>query len=415
MPKNVIKLFLLTLLSCTCLTSLSGCSKESVQEEIDESKIPLSERKKDYKYDFLDYLDLGIVGADGVAVIKVSELRQVKAKEFETEEDFIKIKQILSEGSIEIDKTENLKNGDEILIEFETDIKLNETDKNLINMTPYTYTISTLEKGTSYDLKEDVVVNLYSFESIDSAKKKQRENEDYEMIIEAIPSMNSHIKTKYLGGLLTDIYTDTPIFEYGETLYSLSYGFSTDYIVNNKLTLTHIDKNIGLKSCSGSIDGEDSCFISQDNILKKTTIAELPKFNYVDKETLKVQVLSFVNARIDNITRRGVNLSHSELPQTKYDNVHGIYKYNYGKIQDDEHSEMYKYRYGVLVSGKNTDDKIVYSIITFGMLQDGDYIGLFTNNEGDLEITMIGAGYTKEDVLIRDEHDSYTLTSEILM
>lgn len=417
MHKNIKRFFLSLLIIGLGITQLTGCGGEDQEQEVDK----LSAREQRYighKYDFLDYINLGISGANGVARIDVLELKEIKAKDFESEDDFVIIKQIFSKSKVSADLTENLKNGDIVRISLSYSGELTKKENELININEYEYEVAGLEKGKSIDLANDIAYNVYAFESLSDGKAKKESNSDYEMKLVAIPSIkDSKISADKLVALHTKATSDDAVFELGESVLSITSGYDKDYIINSKIMLKQLNKKTGLEPCTTILGGFETCAVKKDAILKKADVAAIPNFNTVDKEILKKNILSFVNTRFSQIEEESIALKEEDMEFDNFEKVVAIYKYNEPETErgiSNEHSELNKYRYAVVLSTTNSENREVYCTVTFGMLQDGDYIGLFTLDTQYMNLIMIQAGYSSEKAIMPSESSQYTLSLETL-
>ena len=98
---------------------LSGCKRK---------KIPNENRGTNYKYDFMDFVDVTTFGEDGDGYIEI-KTKDIDVKDFENEEEYVNVKLDLdnmdlnynpaltaNNGVIKLSKTEKLVNGEVIKI-----------------------------------------------------------------------------------------------------------------------------------------------------------------------------------------------------------------------------------------------------------------------------------------------------------
>ena len=156
--KKITKLLIVLIIVLT----LFGCQRK-------KSNIPNENRGTNYKYDFVDYIDIYVYGEDGEGYLEIVP-KEISMNDFENEQDYINVKRDLEEfnfhylqGSpnpknFSILATTNLKNGYIITITPSTKI---ETRSDL-NVEPYDYVVRGLGEAKDIDLFSSELVSFYA-------------------------------------------------------------------------------------------------------------------------------------------------------------------------------------------------------------------------------------------------------------
>ena len=143
---------------------LSGCKRK---------KIPNENRGTNYKYDFMDFVDVTTFGEDGDGYIEI-KTKDIDVKDFENEEEYVNVKLDLdnmdlnynpaltaNNGVIKLSKTEKLVNGEVIKI------RINYKKENLksdMNIETYDYVINGLSEAEEIDLFGENIVTFFGTE-----------------------------------------------------------------------------------------------------------------------------------------------------------------------------------------------------------------------------------------------------------
>ncbi len=395
-----------------CLLFLTvGCS--STTEEVEEV---VTDRLANYTYDFINYVNLGLEGANGYGEISALTLKSVSQSDFDSEEDYVQVKQFLAGATVSASTTSKLTNGDTVEIKISSSYTISEEYASLLNIDTYTYTIEDLPDGILIDLKNDFNFTIYAFEDITSATAKEEINSSYSMRIIAVPDFNDteELATSFLDTLRISATTDDNIYEVNESILSITYGFTVDSIIDNDIVLSSLSTETGVSACSTTIDKATSCTVSTDSVLKEISIANYPSFNTVDKNSLEETLLTFINDRFASMSKESLSIDTSALSFSAYENVEAIYKYTLTTDTSayNEHQELDDYRYAVLVSATNENNELVYTLITMGLIQHEDRIVPFITTDKYLGLIMVEAGYSKSQATTVSEESGYELTLE---
>mgnify|MGYP004572831715 FL=1 len=166
--RNFIKVFACMLLVTGTLT---GCRLKSQKKEISKNDpdyvINANRTTEGYNYDWIDFMNISVYGSDGVAYIEVTP-KTVSANDFQSDEDYIKMKKVLdtlnlsykagannSNTKMVVNPDSNLKTGDVVTFSLTTTV-----DASLkMNTQEYEFRIPTLNDSSTIDLfSEDDVI-----------------------------------------------------------------------------------------------------------------------------------------------------------------------------------------------------------------------------------------------------------------
>lgn len=141
------KIFILLL----CFLCLTGCKKE-----IEEDPVVT------YDYDFLDYINLNFVGPDGYAELDIT-ISDFTAKDFKSEEDYIKVKKLITTlfPSIKASKSENLTNGDVIQVGITSGFDTSQTGDLNINLNVHEIEVNGLPDPKTISLFDENNIVFY--------------------------------------------------------------------------------------------------------------------------------------------------------------------------------------------------------------------------------------------------------------
>lgn len=164
-----------------CLFMLGGCKKE-------ETVIT-------YKFDFINYLDIELIGPDGYADLDIS-ISDFSARDFESESDYIAIKKLMNAlyECIVASKTENISNGDIIQIGITNNFDLSFAEGIDINLNVHEITADNLPSPKTLDIFADNNVVFYGLENTNDVyyyfpntttlNKEMKDNINYEISID---------------------------------------------------------------------------------------------------------------------------------------------------------------------------------------------------------------------------------------
>lgn len=417
--KRILQKAILSSISLAFL--LTGCgenNKNETTENIKEEQANVNEtsqqRKAKSKYDFYDYISYEIIGTDGIAVVENLRINELNPDDFDSDKDYIRIKQLLNGSGLSVDKQNNIKNNDIITISVNPAVETTDADKKLINLSSYKFKVQGLKQGEVVDLDKDIDMTYYLFETPGAALNKQKKSEEYEMRIVSIPdAKNSTVSSARLGALRVETTCDEKIIRKGKSVANMSYGYDDNYLIHNNISLTQINKDKGLETCEGNLEGTHVCSSTDSEIIKDIRFAEKPNFNAANKKELQDYILSYFNVRrgiIDPAYDNEINANLESINSVK-----GIYKVNRDttSLSHDYHMEMLPYEYAILLEGMNTEEETVYCMVTVGILKNGDFIGMFNNQE--IPIKMIQAGYKEKEAIMIPEDAEYSLSSATIM
>lgn len=421
MKKNKNIFYKMLLASISFVIPLAGCGTEPEQipaENKTKEQVVVNEsaqqRKAKTKYDFYDYISFKVIGTDGIAAIEDLKINELNPKDFESDSDYIRVKQLMNDGGLSVDKQNNIKNNDIITISLNPAVEPTDKDRELLNLSSYKYKVEGLKKGEEINLDKDIDMTYYLFETPESALRKKKKSEEYEMRIVSVPDAEtSKITPSRFGALRMETSCDEKIIRKGKSVATMSYGYDDNYLIHNDVSLTKINKEKGLESCEGNLEGVHVCSSTDSEIIKDIRLAEKPNFNTANKKELQDYILSYMNVRSGIIDPAYENEVDTDMES--FNSVKGIYKVNRDNesLDHDYHTEMLPYEYAVLLEGTNTDGKTVYCMVTVGMLKNGKFIGMFNNQE--IPIKMIQAGYKEKEAVTIPEYAEYTLNSAAII
>ena len=138
-----------------------GCSKQE-KPEIEKEFVPNENRGTDYEYDYINYVDVNVIGPNGYAIVELS-LKDFKASDFKDEESYIAVRKLMTalEPMLRVDKSENLSNDDIILIGISTEYTGGVGDLSF-NLEPYQIQIKDLKDPEPIDLFDNGSIGFYN-------------------------------------------------------------------------------------------------------------------------------------------------------------------------------------------------------------------------------------------------------------
>ena len=171
------KLLTLTLIICSLL-SLVGCNANQG-------------RGDKYTYDFKDFIDINIFGAEGQAYIQITP-KEISVSDFSSEEEYIKVKKVIdalnlyyipgsnTSAGLSVSKGNGIKSGDMIIISLNSNFLNNEkatlAESIDLNIEEYDYIVEKLPELKTLDLFSSEVVNFYGLSTDEIAYIINKDN-----------------------------------------------------------------------------------------------------------------------------------------------------------------------------------------------------------------------------------------------
>ena len=167
------KYFKILLVLTLCFT-ITGCKKQ--QNEVSPEEITIPERSEEYKYDFIDFLNIEVIGANGYGIVNIYP-KDFSVDNFSNEEDYIQIKRYIDslnpyhiynydyQTNLIIDKINYLANGDVVTISIPDNLKIFTDD--FLNTEDYIFRVENLEEGEEIDLYSDTYVSFFNYNGTD--------------------------------------------------------------------------------------------------------------------------------------------------------------------------------------------------------------------------------------------------------
>lgn len=152
------------------LCSLTGCFGKK-----DKKSTLNADRGTDYTCDFVQYLDAEIYGSEGHGFLEIKP-KDIQVSDFKSEKEFIAVKKTLAslkpyydpdapnkDSNLLVSKGTDLSNGDVVTIGISEDFDGN-TNGLKMNLEPYEFKISGLEKAKSLDLFDSTSVSFLALD-----------------------------------------------------------------------------------------------------------------------------------------------------------------------------------------------------------------------------------------------------------
>lgn len=385
--------------------TLSGCEEEK------KPVAQLSQREKrlkDHKYDFIDYVTMTVRGPDTGGIIEDLELKKPELEDFESEDDFIRIKEIFTDAKLSVSKDEDLKNGDKVSISISTSLTLTDSDLKLVNLDSYTYTISNLEKGMKVDLEKDIDYTIYTLEGENVAKQKVKDNPNYSMrFIPVIESKGTEDVIEQ--GINFKIMTDENIVTYDDTIASVDIGLSKLYLVDKNIEISKSKENP--IQCDTWNSDYKTCYISQKSVMKEEHLASPAKWDSKLSITDANKLLYYLQSRIDYFSSSSA-YSDLDVDIDELTQVLAVYKIN---DNDDDSSEailLAPFKYMIVLEGKDESGKDIYAGIEIGCLETDKGPGFFSLDD-DNSYEVLNISYNLSDISKNQDDISLSKVSEI--
>ena len=393
-------------LCCVCIFScmtLSGCEEEK------NPVIQLSQqekRLKDHKYDFIDFVTMTVRGPDTGGIIEDLELKKPELEDFESEEDFIRIKEIFTDAELSVSKNEDLKNGDKVSISISSSVSLSDSDLKLINLESYTYTVNNLEKGKKVDLFKDINYTIYTLEGENVAKQKAKNNPNYAMRF--IPVVHSTGLDEMIEqGINFKIMTDENIVTYDNTIASVDFGLPKFYLVDKNIVLAN-NKDNPLQCDTWNSDYK-TCYISRKNVMKEEHLATPAKWSSKLSVTEADKLLYYLQSRIDYLSSSAYSDIDADLDSLTQ--VLAVYKINETDNDSSDSLLLAPYRHMIVLKGKDEYSKDIYVGIEVGCLETDNGPGFFSVNDNSYDV--INISYNLNDISKNQDDLTFTKVSEV--
>lgn len=236
------------LASILCLFMLAGCFGGAN-----------AGRGSDYKYDFIDYINIEVFGSNGNGYLQITP-KEVSIYDFESEEEYIAVKKVLDQlsmyyipgygksGNLKVSQGEKLKNGDMVNISISGSL-LNSSQSlaSSINMNveSYDYIVDGLKDPVYIDLFSEDNVNFYGLSTGEvvsvinensTLPKELLNNIGYQIVPDSTPLKEGQTIMTIRVGMDTDFLTSGNIPYYTMDIYLSKNGFRTDYSTEKVLT-----------------------------------------------------------------------------------------------------------------------------------------------------------------------------------
>lgn len=394
------KWFFLFIPLCAALC-LSACGEEKAEKKLTQEE----QRMVGYSYDFINYVSVDMKGANTLGEISNIKIKIPRLKSFKNEEDYIQIKELLDKSEVVADKKSDLKNGDKVTFTLESQGEVSEKVKKIINVTPYTYTVQNLKKGTSIDLIKDVSLNLMAFETTLEGKINVRKNEDYKMQIKPIVSEKGNQDLRHT--IFTRVEVDDSVVTYEQSIATIKIGLPKTYLIDHELT---IKKHKGYPVVCEVWNNDDKiiCGITLKQVLKEEQLAKSPNQEPLKGKIESKDILAYLNAHKNSFSTTDLNTNEvdSNTNIESFQDMIGLYKVN-SKLKEAESDNPYgKYRYAACVKVIDEKNNRKYALIGFGLMQNEDENGFFSYS-GDDRLDFLRLGPTMTSVTTSNE--SYEL------
>ncbi len=188
-------------------------------------------RGTNYKYDFKDFIDINIFGAEGQAYIQITP-KEISVNDFSSEEEYIKVKKVIdalnlyyipgsnTSAGISVSKGSNISSGDMIIISLNSNLLNNEkaslAESINLNIEDYDYVVETLPELNTLDLFSSDVVNFYGLSTDEVAYIINKDN----------PDLSDELKENLMYKITP---SSTPLKE-GQTILTLQVGLDENLI-----------------------------------------------------------------------------------------------------------------------------------------------------------------------------------------
>lgn len=336
-----------------CFLCLTGCKKKVEEEPV-----------VTYDYDLMDYINLNYIGPDGYAELDIT-VKDFTAKDFKTEEDYIKMKKLIAAvyPHMIATKQENLTNGDVIQVgvssSFDTkqigDLSIDLNVKEIeINNLPSPKILYLFDENNVvfYGLANTSKVYYY-FPSSTSLTKEMQENLIYDIQIDDQTVQKDKTVLSLKAGLDSNLLESSE--KYGtDYRYFGSQGYIVEledekilkYVVQES-ALANADKKIIRESLEPKIKeiGVDGYDFQQIMTIQKT---KTPFKYYVvakySKETKDLYIkysvsMAYVNNELAVYSLNRESTTDIAFTIKAYEDCEIIHSYEVFEIVDDTPQE----------------------------------------------------------------------------
>lgn len=168
---RTISILLLVVLCASMICSLAGCAKQNTDLNAD--------RSTKYPYDFVQYLDAHVYGANGYGFLDI-KTKDISVSDFKNEQEYIKVKQALdalnlninpdnpdSSSNLQASQSNGLKNGDIVTLSIKDNFDASSLGVSM-NLEPYKFVVSGLKKAKKVDLFDNSTLDLVGLDDGDT-------------------------------------------------------------------------------------------------------------------------------------------------------------------------------------------------------------------------------------------------------
>lgn len=213
------------IMTVVMLMSVTGCLREQPKDKTSTDYVINEKRTTDgYKYDWIDFVEISVYGADGKAYVQVTP-KEITADDFDSDADYIAIKSALdslnlsyvangsnTNSKLSVTPDSNLSSGDVVTLSIKQTV-----DSSLsLNTQEYEFRVPTLSEANTMDLFGENNVIFYGLEGTDEFKY---------MIAD-----NSMFTDAMKNNLVYTIKSDTSTAEVGKTVLTVSAELSGSFL-----------------------------------------------------------------------------------------------------------------------------------------------------------------------------------------
>ena len=246
------KIVLALVSAAMCAGLLGGCAViDSLGSG--ESKAPNlnADRGTDYKYDFINYMDIHLYGYNGAGFLEVQP-KDFSVKDFSAEADYIAVKKAIDSMNLylipgapdttsylNVDKAEGLSNGDIVTFSLKDSYKGDVSDVSL-NTEPFQLQITGLGDPTEINLFDETSVEFYGLSGTD---------EVYANILN-----NGNLPKEFTDHAQYTVTPDSTPLEADKTILDISVTMDKDWLDENDYHT--VDVYLGKNKYKADITGE---------------------------------------------------------------------------------------------------------------------------------------------------------------
>lgn len=334
-----------------CLLCLTGCGKKN-DEPVEEIT---------YDYDFMNYINISYVGPNGYAQMDIT-LKDFSAKDFKSEDDYIKMKKLINSlfPHILATKRENISNGDIIQIGISDQFNYNQVGDLSINLNVHELAVNSLAEPkilNAFDESNVIFYGLdgtskiyYYFPSGTKFSKEAQENLIYNIQIDddtvqkdkTVLTLNVQLKDSLLNS--SDTYGTIERY-FGNQGYVINN--TEEKILKNVVkesALANADKKVVRSAIEDQIkeNGVDGYDFSQIMSIQKTPTP----FNYYvvarftnDTKTMFIKYsvsMAYVNNQVVIYSLNRESATEEAYSTKPYQDCEITFSYELFEIADDE-------------------------------------------------------------------------------